>query len=117
MLGRQRPYGREPLRECVGDLARVTAGPDPRAVDAAPAAVDEHAVDHHVEVLLPPIDLVVAKQDLRKAGAMCLHAGIPAIPIDRRLAAEDEAAREVLEDRGAAIRLSWIYRDGFARNT
>ena len=37
----------------LGDLPRVPAGPDAGAVDAAAAAVQEHAVDHHVEILLP----------------------------------------------------------------
>jgi len=60
MFGRQRPDGGQPLRQRIGDLARVTACPDAGAVDAAAATVDEHALDHHVEVLLPPVNLVVA---------------------------------------------------------
>ena len=67
MIGRQRPDGGETLRQRVGDLARVAARPDAGAVDAAAAAVEEHAVDHHVEKLLPPIDLIVAEQNLREA--------------------------------------------------
>ncbi len=68
----------------LGDLARMAAGPDAGAIDAAAPAVEEHAVDHHVEERLPVVDLVVADHDLREAGAVRLDAGIAAIAIDRR---------------------------------
>ena len=116
MFGRQRPNRGQPLRDRVGDLARVTAGPDARAVDAAPPAVDEHALDHHVEMRLPSVDLVVAEQDLREPRAVRLDARIAAVAIDGRLAAEDQAAGEAVEHGGTAVRFARIDRDRFARD-
>ena len=72
---------------------RVPRRPDAGAVDAAAAAVDEDAVGHDVEVLLPFVDLVVAQQDLAEAGAVGLHARVALVLLDRGRAAEDQAAR------------------------
>src|SRR5262245_29756066 len=49
------------LSKSFADFFRVTRGPYVRAVDAAATAVQEHAVDHHVDVLLPVIHYVVAE--------------------------------------------------------
>ena len=73
IVRRQGTHARQPLSHRVG-ISRVAARPDARAVDAPAAAVGEHAVDHHVEVLLPVIHLVVAEQNLGEAGAVRLHA-------------------------------------------
>ena len=61
------------------------------------------AVDHQVEVLLPVVDLVVAQQDLAEAGAVGLHARVALVLLDGRRAAEDQAARAVLQHRGADV--------------
>ena len=99
-----------------GDLAAVPARPDSRAVDAAASAVCKHAVDHHVEVFLPAVDLIVPDQDLREARAVRLHPRVAAIPIDRRGPAEDQASRAAVEDGGADIAFTRIDRDRFARD-
>ncbi len=83
----------------LGDLLGVPRRPDARAVDAAAAAVDEDAVDHDVEVLLPLIDLVVAEEDLAEAGAVRLHARVALVLLDGGGAAEDQAARAAVAAR------------------
>ena len=91
-------------------------GPDAGAVDAAAAAVDEDAVGHDVEVLLPLIDLVVAEEDLAEAGAVRLHARVALVLLDGRGAAEDQAARAVLQHRGADVAEAGVDGDGLLRN-
>ena len=103
MFRRQRTNGRQPLADRLGNLARVPAGPDAGAVDAASAAVDEDALDHQVEVVLPAIDLIVAEQNLREARAVRLHTRIAAVAIDRGCAAEDEAAGAGVEHGRADV--------------
>src|SRR5438552_2376965 len=53
VLGSKRRNRRELPRHRISDLARVTAGPHARAVDAATATVGEHALDDHVEIAFP----------------------------------------------------------------
>src|SRR4051812_44454630 len=101
MIGRQRTHGTQPVRNRLGDLARVPARPDTRAVDAAASAVGEHAVDDHVEIRGPVVDDVVAQQDLREARSVRLNLPVATVAIDRRLAAEYQAAIAAGKDRGA----------------
>src|SRR5262245_25632469 len=108
MIRRQRPDGGKPLRDRIGDLARMPAGPDAGAVDAAAAAVQEHAVDHHVEELLPAIDLIVPDQDLGKAGTVGLDRRVAAIAVHGRRAAENQVAAAAVEDGRADIAEAWI---------
>ena len=116
MIRRQRPHVCQPARDRIGDVAGVPARPDPGTIDAAAAAVQEHAVDHHVEKLFPAIHLIVADEDLRESGTVRLHRRITAIAIHRRRAAENQVAPAVFEDGGADIALAGIDRDGLARN-
>ena len=95
---------------------RVPRRPDAGAVDAAAAAVDEDAVDHDVEVLLPLVDLVVAEEDLAEAGAVRLHARVALVLLDGGGAAEDQAARAVLQHRGADVAEAGIDGDGLLRH-
>src|SRR2546425_8078952 len=94
----------------------MAAHPDAGAIDAAPPAVDEHAVDHHVEELLPAVDLVVAQQDLRKARAVRLDPRVATVSIDRGGAAENQVPPATIEHRGADVAFTGIDRDGLARN-
>ena len=75
----------------------------------------KHAVDHDVEVLLPVIDLVVAEQDLAEAGAVRLHARVALVLLDRGGAAEDQAARAVLQHGRADVAEAGIDGDGLLR--
>src|SRR5512133_2983276 len=79
MIGWQGTHRRQPLRERLGDLARVAARPYPGRVDAATPAVTEYAVHHQIEVLLPVIHLVVAEDDLGEAWTVRLDLRIAAI--------------------------------------
>jgi hypothetical protein len=94
----------------------MTTGPDPRRVDTTAAAVEEHAVDHHVEILFPSIDLIVTEQDLRETRAVGLHPRIAAIAIDRRRAAKHQALGAGVEYRGTDVAAAGINGDGAARN-
>src|SRR5207249_3254750 len=94
---RQRLDGTHAQGQCRGDFLRVARYPDAGAVDAATAAVDEDAVYHDVEVFLPLIHLVVAQDDLAEAGAVRLHARVALVLLDGRRAAEDQAARAVIQ--------------------
>ena len=116
VVGLERTDGGQALGQRVGDLARVTARPDPRAVDAPASAVRVHALDHQIEILLPVVDLVVSEEDLREAGTVRLHFRAAAVAIDRRRAAEDERALAVIEHRSADVAAAGIDRDGLARN-
>src|SRR5204862_1282614 len=109
------PAGQAP-GDRLGDLTRVAAGPDPRTVDAAAAAVQKYAVDHDVEELLPSVHLIVADQDFRETGTVRLHRGVATVAIDRCGAAEDQVAPAMLEHRGADVAEAGINRDGLARN-
>ena len=99
-----------------GDGPAVARRPDAGAVDAAPAAVDEHAIDHQVQVLLPVVRLVVAEQDLAEAGPVHLHGRVAGVLRDRGRAAEDQAARAVVEHRGTHIAEARVEGDGLARH-
>src|ERR1700730_6220942 len=94
----------------------MAARPDTGAVDAASAAVGEDTVHHHVEILLPLIDLIVAEQNLRKSGAMSLDPRIAAITIDRCRTPEDQAASATVEHRGSDIAFARINRNRLAGN-
>src|SRR5205807_2351652 len=98
----------QPLRQRGSDLLRVTRGPNAGAVDASAAAVEEHAIYHHVDVLFPIVDNIVAKQDLRESWTMRLHFRIAAITLDRRSAAEDHATFGEANHFRADIAESWI---------
>ena len=110
---RQGTHACHPLSDGVGDLAPVAADPDAGAVDAPSSAVAEDAVDHHVEMLVPGVHLIVAEHNLRKTRAVRLHAGIPAIAIDRGGTAEDQAATAPLEHSGTDLAFPRIDRDRF----
>ena len=83
IVGRQRLNGAKPLGQRVRDFAAVPADPDARAVDATAAAVQEHAVGHHVDVRLPVVDAVVAEDDLREPRPVHLHARVALVALDR----------------------------------
>ena len=85
----------QPLGQGLGDLARVPAGPDARAVDAAAAAVEQTLSTMMSRYFSQLIDLVVAEQDLAEAGAVRLHARVALVPLDGRRAAEDQAAAQL----------------------
>src|SRR5262249_60944787 len=112
----KRPHACEFLRHRVGNFPRVSAGPDARAIDAAATAVDEDAFDHHVEITLPVIDLIVADENLRKSWTVDLDARVAPVTIDGRSAAKDQAALTGVEDRGADITKPRVNRNRFARN-
>src|SRR5688572_17400215 len=83
---------------------------------AAPAAVQEHAVDHDIEIALPLIHLIVPEQNLRKARTMRLNARITTIALHCGAAAEDQAASAMLEHGRADVGLPRIHGDGRTRN-
>src|SRR5688572_8909070 len=117
MVRRQRLNLCEALRDRIGDLARVPAGPDPRAVDAASATVDRHALDHEIQILLPLIDFVIADEDLGESRTMGLDARIAAIALDSWSAAENQTAIAAFEHRGADVCFTRVQRNGLPRNT
>src|SRR5688500_9347675 len=116
MVWRQRADGGKAFRDRVGDISAVPARPDAGAVDAAAAAVRKDTVHHHVEIFLPGVDLIVANQHLREAGAMRLNARIAAIAIDGGRPAEDQAAAATVEHGGADVPLARINRDRLPRD-
>ena len=116
MLRRQRADRRDAFGDRLGDLVRVTAGPDTGGVDAAAAAVGHDAVDQQVEIVLPAIDEIVADQNFRESGPVHLHPRVAAMLIDRRLAAEHQAAAAGLEHRRADIVLSRVDGNRLARD-
>src|SRR5688572_12522641 len=116
MIGRQRPDSGQPLGDGIGNVAGVPAGPDPRAVDAAPAAVNENALHHYVQVLLPPIHLVVAEEDRGEPGAVRLDTRVAHVSLDGCASTEDEAAAAMLEHGRADVRLSRIDRNRLTRH-
>ncbi len=116
IVSRQRPHLGEAPCERIRNLARMAAGPDPRAVDAAAPAVDEHAFHHHIEVALPLINLVVAQEDFRESRAVRLHPGIAAIPVHGGRPAEDQASAAAVDDSGAHVGRPRVNRNRLARN-
>ena len=116
ILGRQRLDGAQPLGQRLGDGLPVARRPDARAVDAAPAAVDEDTVDHQVEVPLPVVGLVVAEQDLAETRSVHLHPGIAGVLLDGGRAAEDQAPRAVVEHGGADVAQAGVERHRLARH-
>ena len=116
VIGRQRLDRSQTFRQGVGDFAAVPADPDSRAADAAPAAVDENAVEHQAEVLFPLVHAVVAEQDLGETRPVRLHPRVAPIALDRRAAAKDQTARAAVENGGADVAFTRVYRYCFARN-
>src|SRR5437762_5987521 len=90
--------------------------PHAGAIDAAAAGVDEDAVGHDVDVLLPLVDLVVAEDDLREAWAVRLDARVALVLLDGGRAAEDQAARAMLEHRGADVTQTGVNGDRLLRD-
>jgi hypothetical protein len=117
VVRRQRRNGGQTASQGVGDFTRVAAGPDAGAVDAAAAAVEEHAVGHHVDELLPAIHLVVAEEDLGETRPVRLHARIPAVSIHGGRAAENQVAAAAVEHGGADVAAARIHGDCLARHT
>ena len=93
----------KPFSECFADRFGVTRRVDGTAVDAAAPAVDVDALNHHVEILLPIVNAVVAKEDFREAGAMDLDARVARILVDGFLTAEDHATSASREQCSANI--------------
>src|SRR5262245_22606609 len=98
-----RPNGRQPSRDRVCNLTRVATCPNAGAIDAAAAAVDENALHHHVEIILPVVHLVVAEKDLGKSRPVSLHAWIAAVSIDSGRSAEDQTAIAAIQHGRADI--------------
>src|SRR5262249_23741773 len=98
------------------DLLRVARGPNPGAIDAPTTAVQEDAVNHHIEVFLPLVNHVVAQQYLAEPGAVNLNARVAPVAFDRGRAAEDHRAIRSPHDLGAHVAAAWIDRNRFFRN-
>src|SRR5882724_10228842 len=92
IFGRQGLNRADLLGKRLRDGLGVTWDPDPRAIDAAAAAVDEDAVGHDVEVFGPVIDFVFAQDNLAEARPMRLHTRIAFVLLDGGRAAKDEAS-------------------------
>src|SRR4029077_19148778 len=105
------PPTRHPPGHPVADPSPVAAGPDSRAVDTAPPAVDEDALHHHVEPSLPVVNLVVANQDLREARPVRLDLGVATISIDGRSPPEDQTAIAAVENGRAHITQTGVHRN------
>ena len=116
-VGRQDVDRTETLRQRLGDLTRVSRGPNAGTVDAAAAAVDVDALRHQVDVLLPAIHHVIPQQDLGKPGAVGLHAGIAAILLHGRQPAEDHGPRRGGQHGGTRLGSPGIDRKNLARHT
>ena len=116
VVWRQGAHTGELVGQGLGDFARVPTRPNSGAVDTAPSAVQENAVDHHVQELFPPIDLIVPQQDLREPGTVRLHRRVAAVPLNRRRAAEDEIPAAALQHRRADIASAGVHRNRLARN-
>src|SRR5207249_9388715 len=91
----------------------VARRPDAGAVDAAAAAVEEHAVRHDVDVLLPVVHHVVAEYDLAEPGSVDLHTRIAFVTLDGGRAAENHAAAAAPDYLGAHVTEAGINRDRF----
>src|SRR5260370_24595518 len=105
----------EALGQGLRNLTGVTRRPHAGAVDAAAPAVEEYAVGHHVQVLFPMVDHIVAQQDFAETRSVDLHARVPFITLDRCGAAEDHAAAGAAYHFGADAPKSRIDRDRFLR--
>ena len=116
ILRRQRHDRPDLRRDRLGDLLPVPRHPDAGAVDAAASAVDEDAVGHQVDVLLPLIDHVVAEDDLAEAGTVSLDSVISLILLDRCRSAEDQALRAMLEHRRADVAEAGVDGDRLFRD-
>src|SRR5262249_31938391 len=103
ILRRQRLDRAHALGQGLGNFAPVPRYPDAGTVDATPAAVDQDAFDHDVQVLLPVIDLVIAEDDLAESGAVSLDARIALVLLNGGGAAEDQATRAMSQHRGADV--------------
>src|SRR5436309_174703 len=106
----------KPFGKRLGDLTRVPRGPDARAADATPATINEHAVCHKLQVLLPVIYLVVAKKDFAEARPMSLHARIALVTLDGGCAAKNQAARAVCQHGGTDVPQAGVNGDRLARD-
>ena len=94
----------------------MAGGPDARAVDAAPAAVDQHAVHHQVQDVFPVVHLVVADQDLAEPGTVDLDRRVGLVPLHRGGPAEDQASGAVADHGGSHFPAPRIERDGLLGN-
>ena len=87
----------------LGDFLGMARGPDAGGVDAAAAAVADHAFDHHVEVFFPLVDAVIAEQDFRPPWSVGLDLGVAGVAFAGLRAAEDHAAAAGVQERRADV--------------
>ena len=100
------------LRQGLRDLGCMPRHPDAGAIDATATAVDEDAIHHDVQVLLPVIHLVIAEKDLAEPWSVSLYAGIALVLFDRGAAAENQTAGTTCQYRGAHVAEAGIDGDG-----
>src|SRR5215471_9968083 len=118
---RLRVFGRpgrnrsQTLGQRSGDLTGVAGAPDAGTIDAAASAVSEHAVDHHIQVLLPLVHNVITKQNLAEPGPVNLHARVASVTLDGCGSPENHAAVCAPDHFGADVAESGIDRDRLRR--
>src|SRR5262249_22672213 len=105
------------LGQRLRNLLRVARGPNAGAINAPSTAVQKHAVNYYVQVLLPLVHHVVTKHDLGESWAVHLNARVAPIAFDRGGAAENHRAVRSANDFGAHIAAARINRDRFFRHT
>jgi hypothetical protein len=94
----------------------TSIGPNPRAVDAAAAAVEIDAVGHEIDKFFPAIDQIVAQENFAEARPVGLHLGVAFISLDRGRAAEDHAAVAMGQHGRSDVAAPGIDRNGFGRD-
>src|SRR6266566_8925560 len=95
---------------------RVPGGPDAGTVDAAPPAVEKHAVHHDVEVLLPAVHHIVTQQNLAEAWPVDLNARVAFVSHHGRGPPEDHAAAGAPDHFGAYISAARVDGDRLPRH-
>jgi hypothetical protein len=108
--------GAEAFGERSTDFGRIFGNDNGAGVDAGASAVVADGADHHVEIIAPVLDAVVADEDLAPAGPVKLDAGIVGVLLGRGFVAEDEGATALAEDCRTAFVIGGIKAKRFARD-
>ncbi len=103
IIGRQRLDRSHALGQRLGNFACMPGNPNAGTVDAPPAAVDQDAVHHDIEILFPVIHLVVAQKNFAESRTVRLDTRVAFVLLDGGGASENQAARTPGQHRRAHV--------------
>ena len=116
VVGPRGLHGAQLLRERFGDLRGVAGHDDGRGVDAGPSAVVADGADHHVDVLAPVLDLVLADEDLAPTRPVQLDGRVVGVLSGGGLVTEDERPSAIAEDGRRSVVVGGVEAEGLRRH-